>query len=109
MPANRWTGFYVGVFLGHGKGQTEWTDHFFGIKSEPFDGSGGLVGFAAGYNWQMGRWVYGIEGDASYTRIKASSPGPFLPLSAGGKRTSRISSPSAAASAIWSCRTRSPS
>ncbi len=77
VPANRWTGFYVGVFLGHGKGQTEWTDEFLGLKSSPFDGSGGLVGFAAGYNWQMGRWVYGIEGDASYTRIKASSPGPF--------------------------------
>jgi outer membrane immunogenic protein len=76
-PVMGWAGFYVGVFAGYGKSQTEWTDHFLGIKSSPFDGSGGLVGFAAGHNWQMGRWVYGIEGDASFTRIVASSPGPF--------------------------------
>jgi outer membrane immunogenic protein len=77
VAPNSWTGFYLSMYFGYGNAETEWTDTFAGIKSAPFDGSGALVGFGAGYNWQMGRWVYGFEADASLTWIKASSPGPF--------------------------------
>jgi outer membrane immunogenic protein len=34
---------------------------------------GGFVGGAAGYNWQTGPWVLGIEGDYSWANITGSS------------------------------------
>lgn len=76
-PAYRWTGFYVSLFAGYGNGRTEWSDLIFGINSGAFNGSGAVAGLGAGYNWQAGRWVYGLEGDAALTWIKASSPGPI--------------------------------
>src|SRR5262249_10977143 len=43
----------------------------------PADGSyklrGGILGGGAGYNWQLGRWVYGVEGDYSWADISGSS------------------------------------
>jgi outer membrane immunogenic protein len=74
---NRWAGFYVSLFAGYGKSQTEWSDLVFGVNSGAFDGSGALAGLGAGFNWQTGRWVYGLEGDAALAWIKASSPGPI--------------------------------
>ncbi len=49
-----WTGFYAGAHGGYG-----WA------LDEPggFDVSGGLLGMHAGYNYQMGQTVLGIEGD----------------------------------------------
>jgi outer membrane immunogenic protein len=73
QPAFRWTGFYLSLIAGYGNGRTEWNDLLFGVNSGPFDGSGALAGFGAGYNWQRGRFIYGFEGDAAFTWIKASS------------------------------------
>lgn len=75
-PAN-WNGFYASVILGYGRADTEWSDPFFGTTSGEFDGKGALTGFGAGYNWQYARWVFGVEGDAAFTWIKASSASPF--------------------------------
>jgi outer membrane immunogenic protein len=30
---------------------------------------GGLVGGTAGYNWQFGPWVFGLEGDADWSSV----------------------------------------
>lgn len=58
--------------------------------------NGGLVGLQAGYNWQAGAWVYGLEGDIQVTGAKdtdawtaAGAPGEvvvfdFLPGPPGG-------------------------
>src|SRR5579864_2048423 len=50
-----WTGFYVGINGGYGWGTSN--------VAAPFPGSsdthGGLVGGTMGYNWQMGRTVFG--------------------------------------------------
>ena len=35
-----------------------------------FDVNGGLVGGTAGYNWQMGALVFGLEGDVDWTNIR---------------------------------------
>src|SRR4029450_2979366 len=45
-------------------------------------GNGGLVGLQAGYNWQAGGWVYGLEGDIEYTGAKATAAwtAPGVPL-----------------------------
>jgi outer membrane immunogenic protein len=57
-----WTGFYAGAHAGYG-----WSDidasGVFGASSR--DGEGWLAGGQIGYNFQVGRLVYGIEADIS--------------------------------------------
>ncbi|MGD9802196.1 MAG: outer membrane protein [Hyphomicrobiaceae bacterium] len=60
LELERWTGFYLGGALGYGWGQGEATDDF---GSFSFDQSGLLGSIYAGYNWQFGRSVFGIEAD----------------------------------------------
>jgi outer membrane immunogenic protein len=63
-PGYSWTGFYLGVNGGGAFGRSDWNG--FGDT----DVSGGLVGVTAGYNWQSGQWVLGIEGDIDWANIK---------------------------------------
>lgn len=71
-----WQGFYTSAVLGYGRGYTQWSDPALGT-SEAFNGKGSALGFGAGHNWQNGAWVFGIEGDAVLTWIKAVSATPF--------------------------------
>jgi outer membrane immunogenic protein len=61
--AYNWTGFYLGIngggAFGGGTG--------FGARA-----SGGLVGGTAGYNWQAGQAVFGLETDLDWTNIKGT-------------------------------------
>jgi outer membrane immunogenic protein len=76
VPATNWSGFYLGVVAGGEIGQTS-TDFVFanipGLANTPTrvspDGSGGLIGAEAGYNYQIGKFVGGFEGDVDYARI----------------------------------------
>jgi outer membrane immunogenic protein len=43
------------------------------VGSGSFGVSGGTVGGTAGYNWQTGPWVLGVEGDYSWANITGSS------------------------------------
>ena len=79
MPAlYNWSGVYIGVEGGGVMGQqTHWTeidplaeghtDEFADI-GHPLHG--GFVGGEAGFNWQSGRWVFGIEGDANWAELE---------------------------------------
>ncbi|MGX4772212.1 outer membrane protein [Bradyrhizobium guangdongense] len=79
--ANRnWTGFYVGVHGGGGWGRTDWkqADGVFNTFADSiFAGSGEaggmMVGGQAGYAWQFGRWVTGIEGEASWADVDSNA------------------------------------
>lgn len=83
-PIHNWTGFYIGGNVGYGWGQA----HSDAAATISAIGSGlntgnnritsdgasastslnGLLGGAqAGYNWQVGSWVYGLEGDIQAT------------------------------------------
>ncbi|MGC2114583.1 MAG: outer membrane beta-barrel protein, partial [Pseudolabrys sp.] len=66
-----WTGFYVGINGGGGWGRSEWTNA--AGSSGGFDVSGGLVGGTIGYNWQLGQWVFGLEGDIDWSDIRGST------------------------------------
>jgi outer membrane immunogenic protein len=62
-----WTGFYIGINGGGAWGHSAWD------STSGFDLSGGLVGGTAGYNWQTGPWVFGIEGDIDWTNIEGKT------------------------------------
>lgn len=68
-----WTGAYIGVNAGGGFGK---------FKFEPSLGtglditaSGFLGGVQAGYNWQSGQIVYGVEADFQGSTVKSSISG----------------------------------
>ena len=71
-PPSNWAGFYLGGNFGGGIGRdrTAFTLAAVGTSTELFnlspDGFNG--GAQAGYNWQAGNWVFGLEAD-----IQASS------------------------------------
>ena len=58
-----WSGLYVGVHAGYSWTDIDWqeTPAFNGSHS----GEGWLGGAQIGYNWQAGRFVYGLEADIS--------------------------------------------
>ncbi|MHC2279874.1 outer membrane immunogenic protein [Bradyrhizobium diazoefficiens] len=57
-----WTGFYLGI-VGGGAWQAD---------SDP-KMKGGFVGGTAGYNWQTGNVVFGLEADAAWADVSASA------------------------------------
>jgi outer membrane immunogenic protein len=72
-----WTGGYIGIEGGYGWGHSDQTDPGIPLPPSIGDGhysvSGGLAGGTLGYNWQNGPWVFGLEGDYSWSGIKGSS------------------------------------
>jgi outer membrane immunogenic protein len=73
-PAYDWTGFYVGANGGGGWGHSWWNANTTGINL-----SGAQAGGTAGYNWQTGRVVFGIEGDLDWSGFNGSSTSPGCP------------------------------
>jgi outer membrane immunogenic protein len=70
QPYYNWTGFYAGINGGGGFGHSEW-DNLLGTAG--FDTSGGLIGGTLGYNYEMNRVVFGVEGDVDYSTIKGDT------------------------------------
>jgi outer membrane immunogenic protein len=82
-PIYTWTGFYLGVHVGAGWGTTETSVTSFAFDNEfdPFglavaqnSRSGFLGGVQAGYNWQSGIAVWGIQADFAGADIKGTTP-----------------------------------
>jgi len=65
-----WTGFYLGINGGYGFCKSEWRGTATAGSPDP---RGALVGATLGYNWQIGSWVFGAEGDIDATWISAST------------------------------------
>ena len=86
-----WTGFYVGVRAGRAWADTDWfypcsaTNLLIAspcnLASGGHSGSSWLAGGQVGFNYQVGRWVWGIEAEFSGTEIKGSKrvPDPRIP------------------------------
>jgi outer membrane immunogenic protein len=83
-----WTGFYIGVNGGWADGNSNWTNNCPGCQSlstgggtpsgvggetGSFSVSGYLAGGTLGWNYQIGPWVYGIEGDFDWTHLTGNS------------------------------------
>ncbi len=58
-----WSGLYVGAHLGYGWTDIDWQE--VPAFNGGHDGDGALAGAQIGYNWQSGRFVYGVEADIS--------------------------------------------
>jgi outer membrane immunogenic protein len=58
LNAYSWAGPYIGGNLGYAWGS---------VDNNPTKPSGFVGGVQAGYNWQNGPWVFGIEGDLQAT------------------------------------------
>ncbi len=72
-PVYDWSGGYIGIEGGGGAGHSNQTDTLMTVADGHFSVSGGLLGGTLGYNWQTGPWVYGLEGDYSWSDIKGQS------------------------------------
>ena len=77
-----WTGAYVGVFGGGGFGNHNVNNSTgaaqpFTDFSANYSSQGGLAGGEAGYNWQSGNYMVGVEGDLFWSGIKGSDASQF--------------------------------
>lgn len=80
-PVWSWTGIYIGGHVGGGWGRKEW-DPRTGILRDPnnfpFIGWANVDGFIGGgqigANYQIGKWVLGIEADASWADLDGYAP-----------------------------------
>ena len=88
-PIFNWTGFYIGV---HGGG--DWFDKNWSAPLTPINIAGGcpgcpspvgshtasswLAGGQAGFNYQTGMWVLGVELDGSWTNLRGSGTNLLL-------------------------------
>src|SRR5262245_51695990 len=78
-PVFNWTGFYLGAHAGWGWGDTDSTileanNNLFpqgSVNTQEFDGV--IAGGQIGYNYQMGQWVLGVEGDMSWSDLHGSN------------------------------------
>ena len=76
--AASWAGFYLGVHGGYGWEQDDFSqsEAFFLQRRQSINGirsQGAVYGGQAGYNWQFGRAVTGLEIDFSAADIKGSN------------------------------------
>jgi outer membrane immunogenic protein len=98
-PVYDWTGFYVGGNVGYSWGRSSSlipfsdpsTSTLLAATSSKFDMDGVIGGGQLGYNWQINRWVFGLEADIQGSGQKGSTNA----LCAGGPTTFTSTLPSA--------------
>jgi outer membrane immunogenic protein len=83
--AHDWSGAYLGFHLGYGWGEADFKDDTYNGGVAPFpvvnwdaDANGALMGLQAGYNWQRGSLVWGLEGEVGYLDIDERKLQPGL-------------------------------
>jgi len=74
VPVAVFTGPYLGLILGYGSGNKFWDNDPYGPwGTTEHHVRGGLLGLEAGYRFQPGNLVFGIEGDWAWTNMNAAS------------------------------------
>jgi outer membrane immunogenic protein len=71
-----WSGFYIGGNGGWGNSHNSWNFVGPGLPVGPegsHDASGGTIGGQIGYRWQMGQFVFGVEGQGNWADFKGSN------------------------------------
>ncbi len=76
LPASDWSGAYAGVNFGYGAGSNPinmtFTPASDGGEHPVLAPAGWLGGGQLGYNFQVGGWVFGVEGDIQANGLKQS-------------------------------------
>jgi outer membrane immunogenic protein len=79
VPLFKWTGCYVGGNVGGVWAMNDWNDAILGDFGSG-SAAGAIGGLQAGCNYQVGSWVFGIQGDYDWTNVNNSNPVPLFPL-----------------------------
>jgi outer membrane immunogenic protein len=81
-----WTGCYVGGNVGGVWATRDWTDQTFILAGTDFGSttaSGAIGGLQAGCNYQVGAWVFGLQGDYDWTNAnQTNTPVVLAPFGA---------------------------
>jgi opacity protein-like surface antigen len=75
QAAYNWNGFYIGAYLGADWGHMNWRFLDDGATVD-LHFAGLLGGGEIGYNYQVGKWVFGVEGDVGGTHIRGAQTCP---------------------------------
>jgi outer membrane immunogenic protein len=79
-PAFTWTGFYLGGNIGGAWARDGWTDSLFGLTWNNSTNDGRFIGGGeAGFNYQMGYFVIGVEGDFDWVAHHNNSTTVVIP------------------------------
>jgi len=81
VPPHNWAGFYAGGHFGYLWARTRVDDE--GVTAERNARTDGVIGGAMiGYNWQVDRVVFGLEGDFGWTNARGvgSTPPVLIPV-----------------------------
>jgi outer membrane immunogenic protein len=87
--AQNFSGPYLGASIGAGTAKTIWSSADFNTFET--GGRSAIGGLQAGYNWQMGSALLGIEGDYMFGRLKGDTNCPN-PASTCASSTDRLGS-----------------
>ena len=81
-----WTGFYAGLNVGGalGSSRNAFTIAGFGLPTFNTPLNGVVGGGEAGYNWQTGPWVVGLEASFEGSGLSGARTAPCLPPLCGG-------------------------
>ncbi len=77
-PAFNWNGFHAGAQIGYGWGTTDADSRSLGgllAQSYSYDNEGFLGGLHAGFNWQTGPLLLGVESDIELSGVEGSGTG----------------------------------
>ncbi len=91
-----WAGFYIGINGGEGWGHETWTFpsvQFFNTKANQSfttNPNGAVLGGQAGYNFQMGPWVVGVEITGDWSGLSQTLVGPVTPVFPTDKFTTKV-------------------
>jgi len=79
VPLFTWTGCYVGGNVGGIWAKSDWNDTIvgdFGTNTA----SGALGGLQGGCNYQVGAWVFGIQGDYDWSNVNNNTANVIFPV-----------------------------
>jgi opacity protein-like surface antigen len=74
--AGEWSGFYVGAHAGYVQANVAYHPDTWTWYDR--DANGAKIGLLAGFNWDLGAWVLGAEGDVSFLNLSTDSFGPIV-------------------------------
>jgi outer membrane immunogenic protein len=89
-----WAGAYFGVNAGYawaGDPGVDCIGSLSGCAETTFHAAkptGGVVGAQAGYNWQVAKWVFGVETDMDYLGVRGTTQFPGVDPAKGPDQTS---------------------